>query len=358
MHQSQNIKDNASNSEWTIQSENWIDELAKLQKPRKLRERNPNPLILSGHGNSMRIDKGTLRIKEGFTHYPQRVIEHRYFKGDLELPKIIMLLDGSGSLSFDVLSWLSEQSVSLIRIKWNGEVAIVCNGSGYAADQCKVDWQRELRHNPEKRLTFAKDLISRKLKNSVATLQNQLPQSDYNRKAIDWAKRGIAELPEKLTSLRQVRALEGHCASAYFKAWRPLELDWKQNSKYPIPDHWRNYRARSAVHECKSENRRASDPVNAMLNYAYAIRLSQLQIEAIGMGHHPMLGIMHHEERGKPSYILDLLEPERPKVDATVLEFVQKQQLSPVDFVLRKDGACRLSPRLASIVAGMITANR
>jgi len=345
MHQSSNIIENASNSEW-----------AKLQKSRKLRERNPNPLILSGHGNSMRIDKGTLLIKEGFTHYPQKPIEHRYFKGDLELMKTIMLLDGSGSLSFDVLSWLSEQSVALIRIKWNGEVAIVCNGSGYAADQNKVDWQRELRNNTEKRLAFAKDLITRKLKNSIVTLQNQLPRSDCNRKAIDWAERGIAELPEKLTSLGQVRASEGHCAMAYFKAWTHLELQWKENSKYPIPDHWKSYRARSAVHECKSENRRASDPVNAMLNYGYAIRLSQLQIEAIGNGNHPMLGIMHHEERGKPSYILDLLEPERPKVDAVILTFLQNHKLSPVDFILRKDGACRLSPGLARIIAGMVTA--
>jgi CRISPR-associated endonuclease Cas1 len=354
MYQSRNIIKNANNSEWVIQSKNWIAELDKFQKPRKLRERNPNPLILSGHGNSMRIDKGTLLIKEGFTHYPQKPIEHRFFAGDLELPKTIMLLDGSGSLSFDVLSWLSEQSVSLIRIKWNGEVAIVCNGSGYAADQSKVDWQRELRHDPEKRLSFAKDLIARKLQNSIVTLQNQLPQSDYNRKAIDWAERGIAELPEKPTSLRQVRTIEGHCAMSYFKAWTQLELQWKQNSKYPIPDHWKYYRARSAVHECKSENRRASDPVNAMLNYAYAIKLSQLQIEAIGSGNHPMLGIMHHEERGKPSYILDLLEPERPKVDAIILDFVQSQRLSPADFILRKDGACRLSPSLAKIVAAMI----
>lgn len=354
MHQSRNIIENASNGEWAIQSENWIAELDTLQKPRKLRERNPNTLILSGHGNSIRIDKGTLLIKEGFAHYPQKAIEHRYFAGDLELPRTIMLLDGSGSLSFDVLSWLSQQSVSLIRIKWNGEVAIVCNGSGFAADQSKVDWQRELRHNPEKRLSFAKDLIARKLQNSITTLQKQLPQSDCNRKAINWAERGIAELPEKLVSLQQVRALEGHCAMSYFKAWTQLELNWKTNSKYPIPDHWKCYRARSAVHECKSENRRASDPVNAMLNYAYAIKLSKLQIEAIGNGNHPMLGIMHHEERGKPSYILDLLEPERPKVDAVILGFVQSQKLSPADFILTKNGTCRLSPGLAKVVAAMI----
>lgn len=357
MHQSRDIIEKADNSEWAIQSENWIAELAKLQKSRKLRERDPNPLILSGHGNSMRIDKDTLLIKEGFTHYPQKPIEHRYFKGDLELPKTIMLLDGSGSLSFDVLSWLADQSISLIRIKWNGEVAIVCSGNGFAADQNKVDWQRELRHDSVKQLSFAKDLITRKLKSSIVTLQNQLPQSECNEKAIARAHRGIAELSEKLTDMQQVRAIEGQCASTYFKAWTALRPEWRSNSKYPIPDHWQQYRARSAIHDSKPENRSATDPINAMLNYAYAIKQSQLQIEVVGAGYDPTIGIMHHGRRGKPAYVFDLLEPERPKLDAVVLDFVQSQKLSPADFILTKNGTCRLSPGLAKTVSQLISAS-
>jgi hypothetical protein len=31
-------------------------------------------------------------------------------------------LDGSGSISFDVLDWLAEQEIPLIRISWTGEV--------------------------------------------------------------------------------------------------------------------------------------------------------------------------------------------------------------------------------------------
>ena len=33
----------------------------------------------------------------------------RFFRGDLSLPSRIILLDGSGTISFDVLSWLAEQ---------------------------------------------------------------------------------------------------------------------------------------------------------------------------------------------------------------------------------------------------------
>ena len=123
----QQITANSNCDDWAIQSEFWIAETAKLQKPRRIRQRNSNPLILTGHGTSMRIDCGTLLIKEGFTHYPQKQIEHRYFAADLELPRTILLLDGSGSLSFDVLSWLGEQGVSLIRIKWDGSIAVAVN---------------------------------------------------------------------------------------------------------------------------------------------------------------------------------------------------------------------------------------
>ncbi|MEM8917931.1 MAG: CRISPR-associated endonuclease Cas1 [Pseudomonadota bacterium] len=354
MHQSRNIIENASNSEWAIQSESWIAELVKLQKQRKLRERNPNPLILSGHGNSMRIDKGTLLIKEGFTHYPQKQSIHRFFPGDLDLPPVIMLLDGSGSLSFEVLSWLSEQSVSLIRIKWNGEIAIVCSGGGYAADQGKVDWQRETRSDPKKRLAFSSDLITRKLQNSIATLQKHLPQSDYRQKAIERATRGIDELSAKPIDIEFVRSIEAQCASAYFKSWNLLKPQWKANSKFLIPDHWKGYRARTSVHQSKPVNFNATDPVNAMLNYAYAVKQSQLQISSIGEGYDPTIGVMHHGRRNKPAYIFDLLEPERPNVDAVILEFVQSRKLSPADFILRKDGVCRLSPGLAKIIAAMI----
>jgi hypothetical protein len=47
-------------------------------------------------------------------------------------------------------------------------------------------------------------------------------------------------------------------------------------------------------------------------------------------------------------------EPERPKVDAKILDFVQTNTFTGADFILRKDGACRLSPQLARVVATIV----
>lgn len=351
----QQITANSHCDDWVIQSEFWIAETAKLQKPRRIRERNSNPLILTGHGTSMRIDCGTLLIKEGFTHYPQNQIEHRYFAGDLGLPRTILLLDGSGSLSFDVLSWLGEQGVSLIRIKWDGSIAIAVNANGYAANQAKVDWQRETRSNPEMQMAFASDLIARKLQNSITTLHNHFANSPQRQKAIAKAERGIAQLSETIPDMAQVRGIEGEFASLYFAAWKQLKLQWSESKRHPIADHWKLYRCRGSVRECKAVNYGATDPINAMLNYAYIVKLAQMQIVAIGEGYDPTIGIMHNGRRGKPSYIFDIMEPERPRVDAILLDFISGRTFSGADFILRKDGVCRLSPQLARIVAALVS---
>jgi CRISPR-associated protein Cas1 len=64
---------------------------------------------------------------------------------------------------------------------------------------------------------------------------------------------------------------------------------------------------------------------------------------------------MHHSRIGFPAYVYDLIEPERPRVDAAVLKFVRSRTFSAADFVIRKDGVCRLSPPLARAVTTLVS---
>jgi hypothetical protein len=107
----------------------WCRRTIKSSGRRAKRERPREPLVLCGHGVSLRIEGGALTVRNGLTHYPQKHATHRFFKGDLDLPTRIIMLDGSGSLSFDVLSWLAEQDVSLVRIDWRGLPAGLCRES-------------------------------------------------------------------------------------------------------------------------------------------------------------------------------------------------------------------------------------
>jgi CRISPR/Cas system-associated endonuclease Cas1 len=81
------------------------------------------------------------------------------------------------------------------------------------------------------------------------------------------------------------------------------------------------------------------------LNYAYAVLGSEIRIKAISDGYDPTIGIMHEGNDGSSKFMFVLMEPERPKVDRAVLEFVKAYVFNPSDFIIRTDGVCRLNPK-------------
>jgi CRISPR-associated protein Cas1 len=87
------------------------------------------------------------------------------------------------------------------------------------------------------------------------------------------------------------------------------------------------------------------------LNYAYAALESEIRIKAISDGYDTTIGIMHEGNDGSSKFIFDLMEPERPKVDRAMLNFVKSEALHPADFTIRDDGVVRLNPELARHVA-------
>jgi CRISPR-associated protein Cas1 len=106
-------------------------------RPRRNRRQNHEPLVLAGHGLALRVDHRALLIRNGFTHYPRHVEEYRFFPRDRAMPSRIIVVDGSGALSFDALAWLSEQGVPLVQVNWRGEVTTAI-GAGNAIDRDRV----------------------------------------------------------------------------------------------------------------------------------------------------------------------------------------------------------------------------
>ena len=49
------------------------------------------------------------------------------------------------------------------------------------------------------------------------------------------------------------------------------------------------------------------------------------------------------------------MEPERPKVDRAVLDFIKGHVFDPADFVIRTDGVCRLNPEMARMVVHRVS---
>jgi CRISPR-associated endonuclease Cas1 len=206
-------------------------------------------------------------------------------------------------------------------------------------------------------MEFATGIIAQKIANSVETLEAVIPAGRCREAAITTLQRQREDLvgaPPKPGKMGDLLGIEGRAAAAYFKAWEGLQLQWKSTIRRPISDGWRAVGPRASVRVGKAKNRHAAHPLNAMLNYAYAVLQGQMQIEAVSAGYDPTHGIMHTSFDGSPALVLDLMEPRRPKVDAAVLAFALGETFNPADFVVRSDGTVRLMPQLARRVCQLV----
>ena len=161
----------------------------------------------------------------------------------------------------------------------------------------------------------------------------------------------LEENPPEIIS--ELRALEANCAASYFRSWVGIPIKWRGTSRRQIPDSWRSVGQRSSPYHLAG-NRNAAHPVNAILNYAYAALESEIRIKAISEGYDLTIGIMHEGSDGSSKFIFDLMEPERPKVDRAVLDFVKGHVFNPADFVIRTDGVCRLNSEMARMVVATV----
>ncbi|KCZ49714.1 MULTISPECIES: CRISPR-associated endonuclease Cas1 [unclassified Hyphomonas] len=354
--QTQSASDENAYDEWAVRSQYWHSEYNSNLPKRKRRERQSNPLILTGYGLSIRVDKGRLVIKDGLTHFPSKPAETTFFKGSLDLPPRIVIVDGKGNITLDAIDWLQEQSIDLIRLRFDGRVQFVVSASGYAADPKKVAWQRKTRASEPARVKYAVPLIQQKILGTLYNLENLLPESRSREKAIEAAKSALAELKQSPPdTIAKLSAIEGTVAQGYFFAWRALDIKWKATKRYPVPDEWKRYFSRSSLKwgESRVRNKSATHPVNAMLNYAYALLESEVRIKVIADGYDPSVGITHDNSNfDRHAFVFDQMEPMRPDADRKLLELVRTENLSGADFDLQHNGVVRINTELIRSLVG------
>ncbi|MGQ9788844.1 MAG: CRISPR-associated endonuclease Cas1 [Candidatus Hadarchaeaceae archaeon] len=122
-------------------------------------------------------------------------------------------------------------------------------------------------------------------------------------------------------------ALEGGCSRLYFKALSmiiPSEYGFTCRVKRP-----------------------PTDPVNAALSYGYGILYGKVERACVLAGLDPYLGFLHTDRFGKPSMVLDMIEPFRqPIVDRAVTTLFTRRSFSDQDFSgLEENGGVYLNEK-------------
>jgi CRISPR-associated protein Cas1 len=213
---------------------------------------------------------------------------------------------------------------------------------------------RETRENPALRIEYCRSIILKKIEASIVTLEKSIRRSEKWERAISVAYAALTRLDAgEPSSIVELRTLEANCAAAYFRSSQGIPIKWRGTSRRPIPDNWNSIEQRSSPFHLAG-NRNAAHPVNAILNYVYTVLESELRIKAIVDGFDPTIGVMHEGRDGSSKFVFDLMEPERPKVDRAVLNFVKTTVVDPADFTIRGDGVVMLNPQLARLMVAKV----
>jgi hypothetical protein len=142
---------------------------------------------------------------------------------------------------------------------------------------------------------------------------------------------------------------EAQAASGYWLAWASLPIPFPPRDARNLPEHWTVFGQRASL--LTNGPRTATNPAGAILNYLYALLEAETILACHAVGLDPGVGIFHTDRRDRASLALDAMEAVRPAVDAYVLALLTQRTLSAREFVETREGACRITPRLAAELA-------
>lgn len=292
-------------------------------------------ITLSGYGISARVDRGHLLIEDGVGSDRRR---GRLPRVDHGLKRLVVI-GSDGQVSLAALRWLADQDAALTMLDRNGKV-LVTTGPVRSYDARLRRAQSMTLHNGTA-FRLSREIIDRKLAGQERVARRELG----NEAAALVIRQYRSELAE-VESLDEVSVIERHAAKVYWSAWRSLTVMFPRKDLPRVPEHWLSFDARFS--SISGSQRLASNPVNAILNYLYAILEAETRLAAATLGLDPGVGVMHVDALYRDSLACDLMEPVRPEVDAFVLDWLKREPLSRNAFFEQRDGNCRLMDSLAS----------
>ena len=296
----------------------------------------PGPVcVADGQGLSVHVHRGHLVVADGIGRHRR---ERRYHKATHGLTRLV-ILGSTGTLSLDALRYCDRLDICVAVID-RGEDRPSFLTVPKGTDDARLRRAQATARDPGIDLVVSRMLLGAKLMGQ-AKVSREVFGAEGPADSIDTLREQLAQS----TSLDEIRQLEASAAACYFNAWAgsPLAVPkFVSKDAQSVPEHWHRFDGRRSVLYSNNGNRKAERPVNAILNYLYAL----LEVEAVlachVVGLDPGLGMMHADARGRQSMALDLMEPVRPLVDGWTLDLLAKKSFKKSDFAEAPDGQVRL----------------
>ena len=266
-------------------------------------------LVIDGFGKSITKRDNQIVVKENG-------VEKDYFRAQ-DINQI--LFTGKGSITFDALDLLAENEIDCAYLDWKGHIVYRLSTPDNKNAIVKKEQYFSLMDNRSGYL--AKSFILAKIENQRAVL-GTLAKSQEDNQFLTEQRDKLMENKTKLNRLsakksddirNKILGIEGQSSAEY---WSGIES--------VLDDKW-DFHYRSGKGAC--------DPINALLNYGYAVLESDIWKSIYTAGLDPYCGFLHAEKYGRASLVYDLIEEFRQQiVDKAALSIVNRNQINLDDF--------------------------
>ncbi len=173
-------------------------------------------------------------------------------------------------------------------------------------------------------LRLARGWVAAKIANGRTFLRRNW-KDDAAPEALLDALKGDIDRARRAGSLEALLGIEGMAAARYFGAFgKLLRPPMRQDAPAAAFDF-----------DFDSRNRRPpTDPVNALLSYAYSLLTRTWTVTLSAVGFDPYRGFYHQPRYGRPALALDMMEPFRPLIaDSIVIQAINNGEVQADDFV-------------------------
>jgi len=298
-------------------------------------------LYLVGYGTSLRVDAGMLVVR---SVVQGRIREGRFAKVDRPQLRRLVVQGKGGWATLEALSWVRGIGGEFLFLALNGDVIATSGHRG--VDLPALRRAQALASTTLAGLEAARYLIGEKITGQRGVIETSgVPPAEQAMYAMEGAITGIAGA----TSLDQLRGIESQAAAAFWSALAPLPVRFGRPDEGRTPKHWRTIGPRASA--ITGHPRTATTAAHALWNYLYRLAEFEATLACLGAGLDPGVGIVHTDQPSRDSMALDLMEAVRPAVDAFVVRMLADRVFRKRDFVELPNGAARLTPALARMLA-------
>lgn len=222
-----------------------------------------NVKFLKGYGHSISVKDSKIILKDCHDPFSEPIIESWYVKN---MPYEKIVLQGKGYISTEALSLLSENNRNIILLDNHGKPVTYLNPvmESLTATQYRIA-QYDTFRNKEKCRYLSKQIVKSKLESQIRFLK--ITQREEVKEAISKLESYLADL-NNISIPIQNEAKTSHICFRAFARLIPERYEFQSRNQSKM----------------KISKNQATDVINALLNYGYAVLAGEISKFINGFG--------------------------------------------------------------------------